>query len=73
MPQPGGESGAAWSAAISARATARATISSGRVFSGVPAPLNLPVPPYHFISDTMVRIGENPEGSTFDFNAIVQV
>jgi ubiquinol-cytochrome c reductase iron-sulfur subunit len=30
---------------------------SGRVFQGVPAPLNLPVPPYKFVSDTRIVIG----------------
>jgi len=30
---------------------------SGRVFQGVPAPLNLPVPPYKFVSDTRILIG----------------
>lgn len=30
---------------------------AGRVFQGVPAPLNLPVPPYKFASDTRVVIG----------------
>jgi ubiquinol-cytochrome c reductase iron-sulfur subunit len=46
---------------------------AGRVFKGVPAPYNLPVPPYHFVSDTIVRIGENPPGQTFDFSSIVQI
>ena len=32
---------------------------AGRVFSGVPAPYNLPVPPYRFVNDTTLRIGEN--------------
>lgn len=31
---------------------------AGRVFKGVPAPLNLEIPPYGFISDTKVMIGE---------------
>jgi len=30
---------------------------SGRVFKGVPAPTNLPVPPYKFVSDTRIQIG----------------
>ena len=46
---------------------------AGRVFKGVPAPLNLPVPPYHFVADKQLRIGENPEGSTFEFSAIEQI
>ena len=46
---------------------------AGRVFQNVPAPYNLPVPPYHFVSDTVIRIGENPPDSTFDFNSIEQI
>lgn len=34
---------------------------AGRVFSGVPAPLNLEIPPYHFINDTTVMIGVSQE------------
>ena len=30
---------------------------SGRVFKDVPAPTNLPVPPYQFLSDTRILIG----------------
>jgi ubiquinol-cytochrome c reductase iron-sulfur subunit len=46
---------------------------AGRVYSGVPAPYNLPVPPYHMLNPKTVRIGENPAGSQFDLNAIVQI
>jgi ubiquinol-cytochrome c reductase iron-sulfur subunit len=46
---------------------------AGRVFSGVPAPYNLPVPPYHFVGKSVIRIGENPPGSQFDFSSIEQV
>ena len=46
---------------------------SGRVFSGVPAPYNLPVPPYSFKNDKTVRIGENPSGQTFELSSIVQL
>lgn len=35
---------------------------AGRVVKGVPAPDNLPVPPYRFVSDTILVIGED-EGS----------
>lgn len=35
---------------------------SGRVFKGVPAPLNLVVPPYHFDGEMKVVIGEDPKG-----------
>ena len=36
---------------------------SARVFDGVPAPTNLVVPPYHFIDDTHIVIGVDPEGA----------
>ena len=35
---------------------------AGRVFQGVPAPTNLPVPPYKFLNDTTILVGEHPEG-----------
>ena len=31
---------------------------AGRVFKGVPAPLNLQVPPYKYSSDTVIHVGE---------------
>jgi ubiquinol-cytochrome c reductase iron-sulfur subunit len=46
---------------------------AGRVFMGSPAPYNLPVPPHRFVGDKVVRIGENPPGVKFDFNAIQQI
>ncbi len=33
---------------------------AGRVFKGAPAPTNLEVPPYFFVSDATIRIGEDP-------------
>ena len=36
---------------------------AGRVFDGVPAPLNMVVPPYHFVSETQIQIGVNPPGA----------
>jgi len=33
---------------------------AGRVFRNVPAPINLLVPPYFFMSDARIRIGEDP-------------
>jgi ubiquinol-cytochrome c reductase iron-sulfur subunit len=46
---------------------------AGRVFKGVPAPYNLPVPPYRFVNQHTIRIGENPPNVTFDFGSIKQV
>ena len=39
---------------------------AGRVFSGVSAPYNLPVPPYNFVNETTIRIGENQPGASFE-------
>ncbi|HUN42978.1 MAG TPA: ubiquinol-cytochrome c reductase iron-sulfur subunit [Acetobacteraceae bacterium] len=47
---------------------------AGRVYSGVPAPYNLPVPPYHFPNPTTVRIGANPpREETFELSSVVQM
>ena len=46
---------------------------SGRVYSGVPAPYNLPVPPYAFEGDKKLVIGANPEGQTFELENVVQL
>ena len=46
---------------------------AGRVFNGVPAPYNLPVPPYRYENDHTLRIGENPEGVTFDLGEVRQL
>jgi ubiquinol-cytochrome c reductase iron-sulfur subunit len=46
---------------------------SGRVYAGVPAPYNLPVPPYTFVNDKTLRIGANPEGQTFELDNVVQL
>jgi len=36
---------------------------SGRVIDGSPAPLNLPVPPYYYKKDTLLRVGELANGA----------
>jgi ubiquinol-cytochrome c reductase iron-sulfur subunit len=36
---------------------------AGRVYKGVPAPTNLPVPPHMFLSDTRILIGEDKKGA----------
>lgn len=41
---------------------------SARVIEGSPAPLNIPIPPYYWKSDTVVRIGEDdPHGKQQDW------
>ncbi|HZT51511.1 MAG TPA: ubiquinol-cytochrome c reductase iron-sulfur subunit [Stellaceae bacterium] len=46
---------------------------AGRVFEGVPAPYNLPVPPYTYVSDKVIRVGENPPNVAFDLNDVAQI
>lgn len=36
---------------------------AGRVFTGVPAPLNLVIPPYMYLSDTRVLVGDDSEAA----------
>ena len=36
---------------------------AGRVYRGVPAPTNLEIPPYRYITDTLIIIGEDTEGA----------
>jgi ubiquinol-cytochrome c reductase iron-sulfur subunit len=48
--------------------------AAGRVFSGVPAPYNLPVPPYRFVNDKTLRIGENDaSAAAWNFDSIRQL
>jgi len=46
---------------------------AGRVFQGVPAPYNLPVPPYRFVNDKTLRVGENPSDSQFELSSVNQI
>jgi ubiquinol-cytochrome c reductase iron-sulfur subunit len=73
IPQPGGDLGPSWQGGYFCPCHGSRYDLAGRVFQGVPAPYNLPVPPYNFVSDTVIRIGENPAGSTFDLNSVVQL
>jgi ubiquinol-cytochrome c reductase iron-sulfur subunit len=43
---------------------------AGRVFQNVPAPMNLPVPPYRFEGDTKLIVGENPTGENFTMSEV---
>ncbi len=36
---------------------------AGRVFRGVPAPTNLEIPPYRYVNDNLIIVGEDSEGS----------
>jgi ubiquinol-cytochrome c reductase iron-sulfur subunit len=46
---------------------------AGRVFKGVPAPLNLPVPPCSFSNGKTLVVGENPKGENFDLSSVEQM
>lgn len=46
---------------------------AGRVWQGVPAPYNLPVPPYRFLDAKTVRVGENETKVNYSLNDIVQI
>jgi len=35
---------------------------AGRVYAGVPAPTNLEIPPYRYVDDNTIVVGEDPEG-----------
>ena len=41
---------------------------AGRVFKSMPAPANLPIPPYHFDSETSIVIGVDPAGNGTNSN-----
>ena len=34
---------------------------AGRVYKGMPAPINLPVPPHKYLTDTRIVIGDDPK------------
>ncbi len=46
---------------------------AGRVFQSVPAPYNLPVPPYDYESDTQLVVGRNPPNETFAISDVVTI
>lgn len=72
---PGGDLGPSWPGGFFCPCHGSRYDLAARVFKGVPAPYNLPVPPYRFVKDKVLRIGENPPGagSNFDLRSIVQI
>lgn len=63
-PQPGDPSvGANWPGGFHCPCHGSLYDLAGRVFKGVPAPLNLPVPSHRYLSEAVVRIGEDPPGA----------
>lgn len=73
-PQPGAaDLGASWPGGYFCPCHGSRYDLAGRVYKSVPAPLNLPVPPYHFPDDKTLRVGENPKDSKFAFDSIEQI
>jgi ubiquinol-cytochrome c reductase iron-sulfur subunit len=72
-PNPGGVLGTTWPGGYFCPCHGSRYDLAGRVFKGVPAAYNLPVPPYRFVADGMLRIGENEPGSKFNFEGIDQI
>ncbi len=70
---PGGNLGSDWPGGFFCPCHGSRYDLAARVFRGVPAPYNLPVPPYHFVKDKTLRIGENPPGSEFELRSVVQM
>ena len=61
-PTPGAaDIGAAWPGGFYCPCHGSKFDLAGRVFKGVPAPTNLPVPPYQFASDSTLVIGVDPK------------
>ena len=46
---------------------------AGRVYKNMPAPYNLPVPPYVFLNKSSLSIGKNPKGNNFDLGSVRQI
>jgi len=54
-----GEMGADWNGGFYCPCHGSKFDLAGRVYKGVPAPVNLKVPPYQYLSDTKIVIGED--------------
>lgn len=53
--------GASWLGGFFCRCHGSKFDLAGRVLQGVPAPVNLEIPPYMYLSDDVIRIGEDQE------------
>ena len=58
-----GEMGAEWNGGFFCPCHGSKFDFAGRVFSGSPAPVNLKVPPYKFVGDNKVIIGDDSKGA----------
>ena len=57
--QPDGDMGPEWEGGFYCPCHGSKFDLAGRVYKGVPAPTNLVVPPYKFLSDSTLIIGED--------------
>ncbi len=62
-PVPDAETGADWKGGFYCPCHGSKFDLAGRVFAGVPAPLNMVVPPYKYLSETRILIGEMEGGA----------
>ncbi|MEQ1602115.1 MAG: ubiquinol-cytochrome c reductase iron-sulfur subunit [Methylophilaceae bacterium] len=60
--QAGGDMGAAWAGGFFCPCHGSKFDLVGRVYKGSPAPTNLVVPPYKYLSDSMLLIGDDSKG-----------
>jgi ubiquinol-cytochrome c reductase iron-sulfur subunit len=58
-PEVGGDLGADWHGGFFCPCHGSRFDLAGRVYRGVPAPLNLTIPPHRYLSDTRVLIGDD--------------
>jgi ubiquinol-cytochrome c reductase iron-sulfur subunit len=71
-PQPGSIS-ASWPGGYLCHCHGSKYDLAGRVFKNVPAPYNLPVPPYSFSNPTTLVIGQNPKDVQYDLASVAQI
>lgn len=57
--QPNGEMGAGWPGGFYCPCHGSKFDLAGRVYKGVPAPLNLLVPPYRFLGESVILVGSD--------------
>ncbi len=58
-PEVGGDLGPDWKGGFFCPCHGSIFDLAGRVYAGVPAPLNLVIPPHRYLSDTVIMIGED--------------
>jgi len=58
-PEVGGDLGPDWKGGFFCPCHGSIFDLAGRVYAGVPAPLNLVIPPHRYVTDTMIVIGED--------------